>query len=118
MPVLPAARSLPKEERLHGKKDISALLAEGKWGTEGCLRYCSKPNSLEYSRIMVSVPKRLFKRAVKRNLLKRRMREAYRLQKPAGCPGRDIFLQFNSPEVAGFPAIMADVHTVLERISK
>lgn len=29
--------------------------------------------------ILVSVPKRLFKRAVKRNLLKRRMREAYRL---------------------------------------
>ncbi len=28
-----------------------------------------------------SVPKRIFKRAVKRNLLKRRMREAYRLNK-------------------------------------
>ena len=30
----------------------------------------------------VSVPKRLFKRAVDRNLLKRRIREAYRNQKP------------------------------------
>ncbi len=33
--------------------------------------------------VMVSVPKKRFKRAVKRNLLKRRMREAYRLNKPA-----------------------------------
>jgi ribonuclease P protein component len=33
-------------------------------------------------KMAVSVPKRLFKRATDRNLLKRRIREAYRLQKP------------------------------------
>jgi ribonuclease P protein component len=33
--------------------------------------------------VAFTVSKRNFKRAVKRNLLKRRMREAYRLNKPA-----------------------------------
>ena len=33
------------------------------------------------AKVAFSVPKKIFKRAVKRNLLKRRMREAYRLNK-------------------------------------
>ena len=46
------------------------------------MRYlCLKGTGNEENRIMVSVPKKLFKRAVKRNLLKRRIRESYRKQK-------------------------------------
>ena len=47
--------------------------------------------------IIVSVPKRNFKRAVKRNLLKRRIRESYRLNKgiltaPQGCNINILFV--------------------------
>ena len=62
----------------------------------------------------VSVPKRNFKRAVKRNLLKRRIREAYRVRKIAGV---DVMFQYNSAELAPFAAISADVAAILSRIS-
>lgn len=64
-------------------------------------------------RILVSVPKRCFKRAVKRNLLKRRIREAYRVQK---LPGADIMFQYNSAELADFAAVQADITAILSRI--
>ena len=65
-------------------------------------------------RVLISVPKRFFKRAVKRNLLKRRIREAYRVQK---LPGVDVFFQYNSQELADFAAVQADVTAILSRIS-
>ena len=74
--------TLPKKERLCGKTSISKLLAKGKHGNVPNMRYlCLKGTGNEENRIMVSVPKKLFKRAVKRNLLKRRIRESYRKQK-------------------------------------
>lgn len=123
--------TFPKAERISGVKDVAALLAGGKWMHSELLKACYMRNDLEYSRIVVSVPKRLFKRAVKRNLLKRRIREAYRLQKEllSGGAGQmpadggasfgfDLLLQYNSPEVADFAAIKADVAAVLRRIAE
>ena len=76
------AATLSKSERLCGKKAIAGLMEHGKGGNAGCLRYkYLKAGDQAVSRILVTVPKRYFKRAVKRNLLKRRIRESYRLQK-------------------------------------
>ena len=76
-------------------------------------------NGAEHSRIMVSVPKKLFRRAVKRNLLKRRLREAYRLQKGLldGIDA-DILLIYSSREVMSSSEIYKRVGELLDRLAR
>ena len=114
----PQSHTLTKEERLCGKTTVSALISSGKWGTTPHLRFCwSAGHDTGLNRLMVSVPKKFFKRAVKRNLLKRRMREAYRLQKELlGATGIDLLLAYSHPEVADFATLYAEVTEILGRI--
>ena len=76
-------------------------------------------NGPGHSRIVVSVPKKLFRRAVKRNLLKRRLREAYRLQKGLldGIDA-DILLIYSSREVMSSSEIYARVGELLEKLAR
>ncbi len=76
--------SFPRNEKLKSRKVITRLFEEGNaeyyfpikllWLTGG-------EDQDSGIKAGFSVPKRSFKRAVDRNLLKRRMREAYRLNK-------------------------------------
>lgn len=72
-----------KVEKLKSKKSIEALFKTGKTITSPPLRLLyRKVESLEVpAKMTVAVPKKLIKRAVDRNLIKRRTREAYRLNK-------------------------------------
>ena len=130
--------TLAKSERICGKKSIEALLAGGSWGNAGALKYCWRIREVgadlaraagaeavtfagaevvKGPRMMVSVSKRLFKRAVRRNLLKRRIREAYRLQKGIlGDAGVDIMFVYNSKETISFEAIFAAVGQILAEV--
>lgn len=107
--------SLYRQERLKSRKEINELLLKGKStfgfpfkavyriyrdgeAVEDGVKGKTDAESLIVGKIkiMVSVPKRNFKRAVMRNLLKRRTREAYRLNKRllALQPGEHIDILF------------------------
>lgn len=107
-----------KAERLSSKKDISRLLNHGRWGSCSGLKFCVlSPNDAGLNRLVVAVPKKYFKRAVKRNLLKRRIREAYRTQKGAiAVTGADIMIQYDSPEIMDFTTIYELVGRILKQI--
>lgn len=111
--------TLPKKERLCGKTAISTLLAKGRHGKVPGLRYCFNPDSgAEENRIMVSVPKKMFKRAVKRNLLKRRIRESWRRQKHNldGLNGYDILFTYSLKEILSYEEIYEAVGKVVEKV--
>ena len=76
-----------KEERLCSKTTIERLYADGKSVAAYPLRavyIALEPADNEPTvSILLSVPKKRFKHAVDRNLVKRRLREAYRLNKHA-----------------------------------
>lgn len=76
--------TLSKEERISWKRHIDLLFAQGQSFVAYPFRVIYLPMDEEMAArvsIMISVPKKKFKRAVKRNLIKRQTREAYRLQK-------------------------------------
>lgn len=78
--------TLSKEERLSSKIDIDLLFdntAASFVAFPLRIVYKTVPKREAPVSIMVSVSKKKFKRAVKRNLLKRLVREAYRVNKHA-----------------------------------
>lgn len=115
-----ADETLTKSERLCGAVTVAGLFEHGKGVTAGCLRckyMVREGSSEELSRIVVSVPKRNFKRAVKRNLLKRRIRESYRRQKALLGPGVDVLFIYTLREVLPSEVIYADMTTALTAIA-
>lgn len=117
--LIPGLFSLPKAERLSGRTAVSDLFSKGNWGGYGALRYCfRKGNGQDVNRIMVSVPKKFFRRAVKRNLLKRRIRESYRRQKSLvpSSAGIDIAFLYNTKDLLDYRTIYETVGTILKKI--
>lgn len=75
--------ALPKSERLHSLTAVRRLFKDGSSGFVYPFRYTTliEKSTSPSVEVLFSVPKRYHKRANKRNLLRRRTKEAYRLNK-------------------------------------
>ena len=97
------------------------LLAKGRHGNVPGLRFCYLIGSgTDRNRIMVSAPKKLFKRAVKRNLLKRRLRESYRKQKHDLLlqNGLDLLITYSTKDILSYEEIYSAVGQVIAKVNK
>lgn len=117
--------SLPSAERLRSLGAIRRLFESGESGFVFPIRYIwfAEVDDLPSTEVLFSVPKKFQKRAVKRNLLRRRMKEAYRLQKSiVGHDGRchtiDMALIYSSKEVADYKKVSNAVRKILEQIAE
>lgn len=118
--------TLGKAERLRGKKAFGDLVASGKGFTAYPLRvvWLLVPCDGEPVRMAVSVSKRRFKRAVKRNRVKRLVREVYRLHKhPIRAlvpPGRALHLLFVyiHDELPDYPMIEKAIAHVTRKLAQ
>jgi ribonuclease P protein component len=112
--------SFLKSERLHKRNSIQELFEKG----SSFYLYPFKILVLDSSenpvhhQVLISVSKRNFKRAVQRNLIKRRIREAYRLNKHslAEYPKLQIAYIYSAKEVLEFSEIQDKVIESIKRL--
>lgn len=90
-----SAHSLPRTERLRSLGAVRRLFESGESGFIFPFRYVwfAEPDTEQSVEVLFSVPKKFHKRANKRNLVRRRTKEAYRpakadsARRTAGQPG-------------------------------
>lgn len=121
--------TLPRSERLRSLKAIRRLFGEGHSGFVYPFRYVwiadRRAGEAEGRGIeaMFSVPKKFHKRANKRNLLKRRTREAYRLNREALSQAvaernvtLDIAFVYSTKECHSHKTITNALQRILEQV--
>ena len=78
-------------DRLHGNLAFSAVFQARLRKNMGRIAVCARPNGLGHHRLGLSVPRRVGS-AVKRNKIKRRLREAFRLARHDWPGGYDLVI--------------------------
>ena len=107
-----------KEERLCSFKEIEALKVSGNPLFVYPFRASWMETGSAVNKILILAPKRNFKKAVDRNLIRRRIRESYRLNKDI-LPQRgiDIFVSYIAKEILEYNLIEEKLKEVLKQIA-
>lgn len=118
--------SFLKIERLCSKKAIDTLFSSGKSKTHFPIKLIYKISEFESPfpvRAMFVVPKKKHKRANKRNTIKRRMREVYRLNKAnlyqkLDTKKYDVMFLYLSNELLEYNVIESAIKTLLKELEE
>lgn len=113
--------TLSKAERLCSQKAIEALFQGGQKSLAAYpIRVVFMPTEQPVSQILISVSKRHFKQAVKRNLIKRQIREAYREHKHLLSPDshQNIAFLWLSDDLYPTQVVSEKVKNLLTRIQE
>ena len=119
--------ALPKSERLSSLTAVRRLFTDGASGFVYPFRYMifKTESTTPTVEVLFSVPKRNHERANKRNTLKRRMREAYRLNNDAlhasiTEQGKEVDIAFvySSKDLLPYKTIEHAVRRILAEVSQ
>jgi len=120
--------SFRKKERLKSKKAIDLLFSEGEsfFIDPFQVIQISEPFDSGYpARLLISVSKKKVRKAVTRNLLKRRIREAYRLHKAPFYKSLNqhhrfcsLALIYSTSKIAEYKEIEEKIILILQRLQK
>ena len=115
---------LPYSERLRSFGAVRRLFESGSGGFVYPFRYIvyAEPDAEFSVRVLFTVPKRNHKRANARNLLRRRTKEAYRLNKSiihncGKAVSVDMALIYSSKESTDYKTIENAVRRILEAVA-
>jgi ribonuclease P protein component len=115
-------KTFRKHERLNQKKLIALLFQKGKsfFSHPLATKYLSQEIDLGYHQILISVPKKKIKKAHQRNLVKRRIREAYRQNKSAYAFTRHWLIAYiySTDDILSYKEIEDKLKDSLLRLSK
>ena len=106
---------MERKYRLRLNADFQRVRQKGKSWADHLMVLCALPNDLEHSRFGFAASKRIGK-AVVRNRVRRRMREAVRLRRVLIAEGWDIvFIARSAIGHASYAEIAQDVENLLRR---